>query len=248
MSDPNPEPNPNPAPDGKDAAYWQNEAKKAFEARDAAKREAKELAGKTFSDDDAALFAKLKEADAKTEEERKRKAGEFDTWRADILKKHQADVAERDKKVADAADKLKRTLIGLAFAGANDIFGKDALTIYGPMAGERIFSDYVELADDGTVVVKNRSGNVILDAETGKAASFSAAIRELIESLPDKNDHLRGSGKTGSGNSGGGQPGTQADVAELTQKAAKGDKDALAQLKARRGSSGSLVMGTAFSR
>lgn len=249
MSDPNdPNPTPTPQPDGKDAAYWQNEAKRAFEARDEAKRLAKELSGKVLSDDDAKRFTELQAAAAQSEEDRKRKAGEFDVWRADILKKHQQDVADRDKRVAEAEGKTRKTLIGLAFAGAADIFGKEALTIYGAKAGERIFAEYVDLDDDGTVVVKNRAGNVILDAETGKPASFTVAMKELIESLPDKNEHLRGSGKTGSGSSGGGQPGGQADVNELTQRAAKGDKDAIAALKQRRGQPGALVMGTAFSR
>ena len=150
--------------------------------------------------------------------------------------------------MAEAEDRTRRTLIGLAFAGAGDVFGKDALTIYGPKAGERIFSEHVDLDDDGTVVVKNRSGHVILDAQTGKPAPFSVAMRELIESLPDKNDHLRGSGKTGSGSSGGGQPGPQADVTELTQRARTGDKAAIEALRHRRAQSGSLQMGTAFSR
>jgi hypothetical protein len=248
MSDPDPNP-PAPQPDGnKDAAYWQAEARKAFEARDAAKRELKDLSGKVLSDDDAKRFADLQAAAAQSEEDRKRKAGEFDAWRADILKKHQADVADRDKRLAESEGKTRKTLIGLAFAGAADIFGKDALTIYGSKAGERIFAEYVDLDDDGIVVVKNRAGSVILDAETGKPASFTAAMKELIESLPDKNEHLRGSGKTGSGSSGGGQPGVQADVNELTQRARAGDKDAIKALQQRRGSSGALVMGTAFSR
>jgi hypothetical protein len=248
-NDPNPNPNPNPAPDaGKDAAYWQAEARKAFEARDEAKRLAKELSGKVMSDDDAELFKKLREADAKTEEERKRKAGEFDSWRKDILTKHQQELADRDKRVSEAEGKARKTLIGLAFAGASDLFGKEALTIYGPKAGERIFSEFVDLDEDGSVVVKSRAGHVILDADTGKPASFAVALKELIESLPDKNDHLRGSGKTGSGSAGGGPPGSPADITDLTTRARAGDKDAIKALQQRRASSGALVMGSAFSQ
>ena len=232
----------------KDANYWQAEARKAFEARDEAKRQAKELAAKTLSDEDAELFKKLREAEAKTEEERKRKAGEFDSWRKDILTKHQQEIADREKRIADAEGKTRKTLIGLAFAGATDIFGKDALTIYGPKAGERIFSEFVDLDEDGSVVVKNRAGHVILDADTGKPASFAVALKELIDSLPDKNDHLRGSGKTGSGSAGGGQPGSPADINELTTRARSGDKDAIKQLQQRRAHSGALVMGSAFTQ
>lgn len=249
MSDENPNPNPNPNPDGgKDAAYWQAEAKKAFEARDAAKRELKDLSGKVLPDDQLTEYQTLKAAQAKAEEERQRKAGEFDNLRKQLVDKHAAEVAERDKRIQAAEDRLRRTVIGLAFAGASDLFGKDALTIYGAKAAERIFADHVDLDEDGSVVVKNRSGNVILDAETGKPASFSVAMRELIDSLPDKNDHLRGSGKTGSGSSGGGQPGSPADITELTARAARGDKDAIAQLRNRRAASGALQMGSALQR
>jgi hypothetical protein len=234
---------------GKDAAYWQNEAKKAFEARDEAKRLAKELSGKVLPDDQINEYQTLKSAQAKAEEERLKKAGEFDNLRKQLVDKHATEVAERDARIKASEDRLRRTVIGLAFAGASDIFGKEALTIYGAKAAERIFADYVDLDEDGSVVVKNRSGNVILDAETGKPASFSGAMKELISSLPDKDDHLRGSGKTGSGSAGGSlTPGHQADLTELTKRAQAGDQEAIKALRQRRASSGALVMGSALAR
>jgi hypothetical protein len=232
----------------KDAAYWEAEAKKAFETRQATKRELDEVRKRLQALDgvDPDEYKTLKSEREKAEEEKKRKAGEFDSWRADILKKHQSEIQARDEKVTVAQQKWQRTMVGLAFAGASDLFGKDAFTIYSPKAAERIFSEFVTLDDDGNAVVKDRGGNVILDADTGKPASFSVAMRELIESLPDRNDHLRGSGKTGSGSTGGGQPGSPADLTELTQRARTGDKDAITALRQRRAASGSLVMGTAF--
>ena len=65
----------------KDAAYWEAEAKKAFQDRDAAKKRAKELEGKVLSDEQAERYKALEDAAAKAEDERKRKAGEFDQWR-----------------------------------------------------------------------------------------------------------------------------------------------------------------------
>ena len=235
----------------KDVAYYEAEAKKAFQDRDKAKKELRALqdSGRVLSDEQVERFKALEKAAETEEEERKKKAGEWDTLRESLTKKHATELADRDAKVKAADDKLRRTLIGLAFAGASDVFGRDALTIYTAKAGERIFGEYVELAEDGSAIVRDRDGNVIVDAATGKPASFSAAMKELIESLPDKADHLRGSGKTGSGSSGGStMPGHQADVTELTERARKGDKAAITALQQRRANSGGLVMGAAFSR
>ena len=244
-------PNPNPEDDGKGADYYKSEAQKAFKDRDAAKKalRALEESGRILNEDQLARFKALEDAAAQAEEDKKKKAGEWDTLRETLTKKHANDIAEREAKLKAADEKWQRTMIGLAFAGATDVFGKDALTIYSAKAAERIFGDHVSIDEHGTATVKDRDGNVILDAETGKPASFSAAMRELIQSLPDKADHLRGSGKSGSGNSGGSTTLLNAaDVTELTKRAQQGDKDAIAALKRRTAASGGLVMGSALSR
>lgn len=248
MSDePNPAPADAGAPPQKDAAFWENEAKKAFQDRDAAKKRAKELEGKVLTDEQAERYKQLEEQAQKAEEERKRKAGEFDQWRADILKKHQNELQEREQKLTAAEQKWQQTMVGLAFAGASDLFGKDALTIYGAKAAERIFGEFVTIAEDGSPVVKGRDGQVILDAQTGKPASFSAAMRELIESLPDKNDHLRGSGKTGSGSAGGASGGQQAiNLHSLTAEQRR-DPKVLAALRASL-PRGGVVMGDIYNQ
>lgn len=243
----------NPTPEGngggapKDAAYWEAEAKKAFQDRDAAKKRAKELEGKVLTDEQATRYQELETAAAKAEDERKRKAGEFDQWRADILKKHTEELAKRDERLTAAERQLQDTRIGYAFAGATDLFGKEAFTIYGPKAGERIFREFVTLDNDGTPIVKDLTGNVILDAKTGKPASFVAGLRELIESLPDKNEHLRGSGKAGSGNSGGAPGGPNVlDFRNLTPDQRR-DPKVLAALRASL-PKGGVVMGEAYER
>lgn len=233
----------------KDAGFLESEAKKAFAERDKAKRELKALqdSGRILSDEQVEKYKALETAAQQAEEDRKRKAGEFDQWRADILKKQQAELAERDQKLTAAEQKWQRTMVGLAFAGAGDLFGKDAFTIYSPKAAERIFGEYVALDDDGQAIVKDLSGNVILDAKTGKPASFAAGMRELIQSLPDKNDHLRGSGKAGSGNSGGASGGRDVlDLRNLTPDQRR-DPKVLAALRASL-PAGGVVMGEAYQR
>ena len=239
------------ADDGKGSDYYKTEAQKAFKDRDAAKQalRALEASGRVLSDEQVARYKALEEAAAQAEDDKKKKAGEWDSLREQLTKKHSSELADRENKLKAAEEKWQRTMIGLAFAGATDVFGKDALTIYSAKAGERIFGEHVSIDENGVATVTDRDGHVILDAETGKPASFSAAMRELIQSLPDKADHLRGSGKTGSGNSGGSTtPMNPADVTELTKRAQQGDKDAIAALQKRRAASGALVMGSAFSR
>jgi hypothetical protein len=240
-----------PTETDKGEEYYKVEAQKAFRDRDAAKAELRKLSesGRVLTDEQIEKYKALETAAEKAEEDRKRKAGEFDTWRESITKKHSTELEAERQRAIDADTKWRNTHVGLAFAGASDLFGKEGLTIYSPKAAEKIFKEHVRIEDDGSVAVLDASGNVMVDAKTGKPASFSAGMRELIESLPDKADHLRGSGKAGSGNSGGSNtPLIQADVTELTRRANTGDKAAVDALRARRNNSNKLVMGSALSR
>ena len=84
---------------GKDAAFWQAEAKKAFQDRDAVKNKLRDLEGRALTEEDKLLFDTLKVQNAKSEEERKRKEGEFDSWRADITKKHDEALKKEAQRV-----------------------------------------------------------------------------------------------------------------------------------------------------
>lgn len=238
----------------KDVVYWQAEARKAFTARDEIKNKLRDLEGRVLSDDDRKLFEKLRADAATTEEQRKRKEGEFDTWRADILKKHEEAVTgERTKREA-AEVRLRQKLIGLEFAAASTLFGDNGKTVLTPDIAEAYFGRNVDIQtdDDGTerVVVKGPDGHVIISAKTGKPAGFVEAMEEVIAGLPNRDRILRGSGKAGSGSPGGsktGAPGAP-DLQTLTERAAKGDKDAIKALKDRRSQSSAMVFGSALSR
>lgn len=224
--------------------FLEAEAKKAFEARDRAKKEARSGIG----DEERAELERLRAEREAAEEEKKRKAGEFDSLRQSLLEKTQKEIAAANEKAQQAEQRWRATIKGRAFADAADLFGKDALTIYLPQVAEKVFGDHVDLDDDGHVVVKGHDGHVIVDAKTGRPASFSAAMRELIESLPDKDYHLRGSGKTGSGSSGGSDPKKPADLDALIVKAREGDPAAVAALRRRQASQGGMVIGAGFSK
>lgn len=194
-----------------DSEYYKAEAKKAFDARDKAKNELRALeeSGRLITPEKLAHFQKLEEAAATVEEERKRKAGEFDSWRVDISKKHEEALSTEKAAVAKATERLHGVLKDHAFAAAGEWFGNsDSKTILTPAIASAYFGKHVAVEEhDGAerVVVKDSQGHVILDAKTGKPAAFSQAIGELIGMLPDKDSILRGSGKTGSGSSGGSQ-------------------------------------------
>ncbi len=232
-----------------DAAHWQAEAKKAFEARQTAKRENDDLRKQldAVKGIDPEEYRTLKQQHEQAEQDRAKKAGEFDKLQQQLVTKHQAELTAEQQKREKAESKLTRTIIGRAFADAVDLFGPSGKTIYLPVDAERIFGDRVTILDDGTVAVTDVSGDVILDSKTGKPASFSVAMAEHIEGLPDKQYRLRGSGKTGSGSSGGAANGLgdkPLDFSQLTPEQRR-DPNVLAKIRAAR-PRGGMVFGSAY--
>ena len=123
-------------------------------------------------------------------------------------------------------------------------------TILTPEVAEAYYGRYVEVQEVNgrkSVVVKDPQGQVILDAKTGQPASFAVAIGELIDALPNKDRIIRGSGKTGSGSSGGAVGGHgQLDLRNLTPDQRR-DPKVLAALRASL-PRGGVVMGEAYER
>lgn len=235
----------------KDAEFYKAEAQKAFKARDDAKRALREAqeAGRFLSDEQVERYKALETAAAQAEEERKRKAGEFDGWRADILKKHEEALTAEQTRAKQAQERLHGVLKDHAFASASEWFGgSEAKTILTPAIAASFLGRYVVVEEhEGVerVVVKNPQGHVIVDPKTGAPAPFTQAVGELIGMLPDKASILRGSGKTGSGNSGGGN-GNQSviDFRNLTADQRR-DPKVLAALRASL-PKGGVVMGEAY--
>lgn len=182
-----------------------SEAKKAFEARDKAKKEADTLRAKL-----AEIEQVESERAAKAEEDRLKKSGEWEAVKQTLVQKHTAEL-ESERTARKALEtSYTQEKIEAAFLGASDWFGgESAKTIMtGDMAnaylGKYVSYEDVELAGKTVkaIVVRDVDGNLILDGK-GNPARFAEAIGELIQQLPNKDRILRGSGKTGSGNSGG---------------------------------------------
>lgn len=220
-------------------------------------KKVEELSGQILSEEDRELFQTLREQHAAAEEDKKRKAGEFDQWREQIAKKHEAALEAERLKVADevkrreaAETRLNDTLVGLEFAGATEWFGPSGKTVLPAEVAQAYFRKQIDVeVDDETgtrsVVVRDRSGAVMIDAKTGKPMPFAKAIGELIDTHPQKAEILRGSGKVGSGSSGGGGGGADdIDLASLTSEQAR-DPKVIDKLKKRR-PAGRIAMGTAY--
>lgn len=238
-----------------DATFYQNEAKKAFKARDEAKAELRKLqeAGLVLNEEQRDRMRELEASAAKAEEDRQKKAGEFDSLRAGLVKKHEAEL-EAERQGRQTAEKaISDLIIENAFAQSSDLFGAGARTIYSARAGQKVFEEFVRVdIVDGKrrLVVLGLDGQPILDAKTGQPASFAQAMSELLDELPDKDQHLRGSGKTGSGNSGGAHGSQTTGVVDFT-KLKPGDfrdpkvRDAV---KKQQATAGGLQMGRAWER
>ena len=247
------EPKPDGGPGGggggeKDAAYWQGEAKKAFEARDTVKSELKRLqeSGAILTEDDRKDFATLKKQAADAEEEKKRKAGEFDALKTQLVEKHATELETRESKIATLSKRFADTVVRAEFGTATDLFGghSESKTVLDVDMAIAVLGKYVGAVDDEKdprgyrIVVKNAHGNEIVDGK-GNPVPFAAAIAEVISTLPNKDRILRGSGKAGSGSTGGGPTHSQElDLEVLTKKAAQGDQNAIKALRDRRSGSG----------
>ena len=217
-----------------DAEFYKAEAKKAFAARDKLKADLRRLQDSGLSEDEVQEYRALKQAQEEAERRRLEEKGEFEKALEKTQRKYQEELSTRDAAIAEAQQKLRNTVIGLAFAQADEWFGDNGRTVLVPEIAEAYFSRYVDLGEDGvSVVVKDVDGDVIIDPKTGRPAAFSQAIGELIDSLPSKSKILRGSGKAGSGSSGGtgDVDVSTASRAEMAQRAMQGDPEAIKFLR-----------------
>lgn len=203
--------NTQPPTTGGDADFYKAEAKKAFETRDKLKAQLRALeeSGRVLTDEQIEKYRQLEDAAAKAEEDRKRKAGEFDSLRVQLTEKHQKELADREAKIGALSQRFKDTVVKAEFGAATDWFGGEgAKTILDVELGLAYLGKYVRIEDDdgdprGYRVVVVGPNNQPIVGRDGNPAPFADAVGELISQLPNKDRILRGSGKTGSGSSGG---------------------------------------------
>lgn len=237
--------------DGKDDLIPRTEAQKAFAARDKAKKEADELRKRL----DAIEKAEA-ERQAQLEEEKLKKAGEWEAMKQSLVTKHTTELeSERKARLALEASYTQEK-IEAAFLAATDWFGgESAKTILtGDMAhaylGKYVSFEELEGAHGSrkAIVVRDVDGNIILDGK-GNPAKFSEAIGELIAQLPNKDRLLRGSGKTGSGSSGGSTSTTTGVIDTRRLKPGDfNDPKVREAVRRQQDAAGGLQMGRAFDK
>jgi hypothetical protein len=194
---------------------YESDKAKAEAARLA--KEMEELRKSLPSDEQRARWAELEQEQQKADEEKARKAGEFDSWRTQVNERHGKELDDlRQQRANEEAgrsaleNELRETLVAREFADAADLFGPTGKTVLPPSIAQSYFARNVEVQvnevngrRDRTVVVKDSHGAVIVDPKTGRPMPFAKAMWEVIEAYPQKAQILRGSGKVGANSTGG---------------------------------------------
>ncbi len=151
---------------------------------------------KAFAGLDPAAAKRALEVAKNLDESKLIEAGKVEEIKAAAIKS----VEERYKPFAERAEALERELyqerIGGSFARSKVIAEK--LIIPADLA-QAAFGRHFELKD-GKVQAKDAHGNLIYsDANPGNPADFDEALEKLIQSYPNRDKILRGTGHSGSG-------------------------------------------------
>lgn len=178
-----------------------------------------------------AKWAELEAEAARAEEERAVKKGEFDTLKGQLTTRYEREIEAHKAATqnavarAEALDKdIDEEMIAREFAQASGLFGPTGKTIWFPELAQAYFRKDVaveKVEQNGRttrrVIVKDTRGATILDKQGGPMV-FAKAMEELIESHPQRDSILRGSGKSGPQSPGGSHgAGGSIDTSRLKQ-------------------------------
>jgi hypothetical protein len=168
------------------------------------------------------------------------------------VKAKDAEIAKRDEQINRWSERFKDKVKKAEFGAAVEYFsGADSSkTILDVEMGMAILGRFVDVTvddnGDAQVIVKKPNGDVILGAD-GNPAAFADGIGERIKTLPNKDRILRGSGKTGSGSSGGSTTATQQLVDTARLKSGDfSDPKVREAVKRQQAAAGGLQIGRAF--
>lgn len=208
-----------------------------------------------------ARWAELESQAAKAEEDRALKAGEFETLKAQLTTRYEREIEGHKQATANAlarAEGLERDIedemVAREFAAASNLFGPSGKTVWFPDVAQAYFRRNVEVEkteQNGRtvrrVIVKTANGTTVLD-KNGQPMAFAKAMEELIDSHPQREAILRGSGKVGAGSLGGSH-GTSGDI-DVTRLKQKDFEDPKVRdaVRNKLSSSGGLQIGPGFDR
>jgi hypothetical protein len=163
--------------------------------------EAAENAAKAFEGiDDPAAARKALLTVRNLDDKRLVDAGEVETIKAQAIKA----VEDKYKPIVDERDGLKASLfkekIGGSFSRSK--FIADKLAIPSDLVEARFGSAFD--IEDGRIVAKDQSGNRIFSrSRPGELADFDEALEALVDTYPNRDSIMKGTGASGGGASGG---------------------------------------------
>lgn len=227
------------------------------------KKEWEEMKKLVPSEEERAKIAELQAAHAKAEEERLKKEGDFNAWRLQIQNKHEQELDALRQQLANS-EALRATtdrevddiLISREFSDASELFAPGTgKTVLIPEVAQAFFRNNVEVQTEDVngrkirrVVVKDMNGVIIVDPKTGRPMNFLPGITHLIDGHPRKDTFIRGSGKSGSGSSGGFQGADgRVDLNKLTKQDIQ-NPAVRAQINRQMEEAGGLTFGRGFDR
>lgn len=126
-------------------------------------------------------------------------AGEIDKVRAEIKAGYEGQIAERDKKLADANGRLTEMQRASAFAGSKFVASKVAIPIEFLRAR---FEPNFQFDESGKMFAVDAAGNKIYSKNPqrmGELADFDEALEHLVSSHSQRDSILKGTNASGGG-------------------------------------------------
>lgn len=189
--------------DGKEVAYdvpqavskitaLNAEAKKYREEKEAVETKLKAFEGI----DDVNAAKKALETVKHLDDKKLMDAGEVEKVKAEMAKSYEEKLAQANSQVEQMQSQLYQEVIGGAFARSKIIADKTTL----PTDVAQAFFGKNFSYEDGKIVAKDSAGNPIYSrSKPGELADFDEAMETLINTYPNKENILRGSGSSGGG-------------------------------------------------
>ena len=164
-------------------------------------KEAAELKLKSFEGLDAAAARDAIEKLSKIDQKALIDAGKVDEVKAQITASFTAQIAEKDKALEAATNRINNMLIDGVFA--NSEFVRDNVALPRDMF-VKYFRDHFKIEGD-KIVAYDKSGNVLYSKQSvGNVADPEEAIRLLVDQHPQKDIILKANAGNGTGNNGNG--------------------------------------------
>jgi len=163
--------------------------------------EAAERTVKAFEGIDPAAAKKAIETVGKIDAKTLIDAGEVDKVKDEISKGFAAQLAEKDKKIADQDTRINSMTMNGAFASSK--FVSDRVAVPAEMF-QATFADRFKI-EDGKIVPYDQTGSKVYSKKrVGEVADFDEALEILVDNYPHKDSILKAPDASGTGNGGGG--------------------------------------------